>query len=136
MNKPVTPPKGDRTQDIAERDIYKILSNNRRRVTIQVLKERMPPIHIESLSDLVSNREGELSSDNPPADHEEQVRNALYHAILPMLRDHGVIEWDPESGMIETTGAFEVVAAYLNIDHRVLPPRVNRNGGKRTQARP
>jgi hypothetical protein len=134
MNKPTIPGKDARHQDIAERDVYKILSDNRRRVTIQVLKERIPPIHIESLSDLVANRESELSADNLPADHEQQVQSALYHAILPMLTHHDVIEWDSESGMIETTDTFGIVATYLNIDQRRLAPWDNRKGDKRTKA--
>jgi hypothetical protein len=121
MTPSVRPPPFHTTSVIEERDIYHILSDERRRVTIQVLQDTESPIDIETLADLVSDREVELSAGDAPGDLQRRVHCALYHNVLPLLASRDVIEWTRGQRLIELTDVFTVLAAHLNASSDLVP---------------
>jgi hypothetical protein len=73
--------KGSR---IDPREIHDVLRNDRRRLTLQYLKQRLEPVEVRELSERVA--ELEIGESPPPRDIRKSVYNALNQTHLPKLR--------------------------------------------------
>lgn len=81
------------------------LGTKRRRLVLEVLSERTPPIELDELAAEVSAREGEF--DAPPEEAIVDVAIELHHIHLPKLDEAGRIDYNPEirtvDSLIEST---------------------------------
>lgn len=73
-------------------DVHEILGNDRRRATIEVLREKVGAISLRTLSEKIAERETDQSP--PPRKVRESVYNSLHQTHLPKLDRQGVIEYD------------------------------------------
>lgn len=77
---------------IPETKIHYLLSNPRRRHTIQYLEDNRGPVTVRELSEAIA--EIETGESPPPRDVRETVYISLHQNHLPALDDQGVIEYD------------------------------------------
>lgn len=86
------------TSDISESDRYRLLSDERRRVTLDVLANRSTPIDLWDVAFDVASREQDVA--DPDERTVERVAVSLHHHHLPKMTDFGVIEYDTTSNRI------------------------------------
>lgn len=77
--------------DLTEDEYYRLLSDERRRITMQVLTERELPLTVGELAEEVAAYETGDDGPTPPA---KDVRADLHHVHLPLLDDYDVVEYD------------------------------------------
>lgn len=93
--------KGLQTHDteLQRGDIHEILRNDRRRATIEALRQQLGAISLRALSERIAERE--TGESPPPRNVRESVYNSLHQTHLPKLDDQGVIEYDRDRKTVE-----------------------------------
>lgn len=87
------------TRPLTESDAHRLLSSARRRILLDVLEDRQPPIDLDALAAAVAERElGAESSEAVPAG---QVAISLHHVHLPKLDEVGVVDYAAASNQVE-----------------------------------
>jgi|AntRauMinimDraft_3_1070383.scaffolds.fasta_scaffold00635_5 hypothetical protein len=88
------------TADLSTSDRHKVLAAERRRVALDVLSDRSTPVDLEDLAVAIARRE----TDADVVDEEivEQVAITLHHTHLPKMGELGVINYDPDSTVVES----------------------------------
>lgn len=88
--------------ELSESDRHRLLASERRRVVLDVLANRSPPVDLEDLAGAVAAREADEGRDGSDAG---RVAIMLHHRHLPILTEIGVLEYEPSSRRIETVHA-------------------------------
>lgn len=94
-------PDWSRATHLSETECHRILSSERRRETLRVLRGEPGTLALESLASSVAER----VAGTEPADPDTIERTAigLHHNDLPKLADAGVVDYDPASGLVEAS---------------------------------
>ena len=93
---------------------HRCLADERRRRVLAFLRDTTNGI--ASLEELVAHVVAH--EDDAPAPDSETVAITLYHVHLPMLADHGVIDFDERAGTVRYRPPAELARL---IDRRVTP---------------
>ena len=104
-----------RKNALPESTIYEILSNGRRRGTIQHLTERLPAetVGLHELSEAVAIEESGQSP--PPRALRESVYGSLHQTHLPKLEELGVVTYDREMGTVSLCTRARDVTLYMSV---------------------
>jgi hypothetical protein len=86
-----------RIEQLSETDRHRLLSSERRRVTLEVLAAAPIPIDVRELAAAVAVRESDGTGDV------DRVATALHHCHLPKMRDMGILDYDPETTRVAAT---------------------------------
>ena len=81
-------------------ELLKLLSNERRRLSVQILQQN-EEITVRELSELVASLELEKDIEELSQNEIKRVYTALQQSHLPKLAKAGVIEYDKSSGVIK-----------------------------------
>lgn len=87
-------------------DLFDSLSSVRRCAIVHVLNDRSPLAEDELAARLVDLRAAAET-------RREQVHVTLRHRHLPKLADAGVVEYEPDDGLVDCGPAFDAAAATL-----------------------
>lgn len=79
--------------DLTDDEYYRLLDSRRRRVLLSVLAERDDSVSVGELARRVAEAESEDDA-FASVDATSDIRIDLHHVHLPMLDDHGVVEYD------------------------------------------
>lgn len=93
--------------------IHDVLRNDRRRRTLQYLKQRLEPTSLRKLSEKLA--EWEADERPAPRDLRQSVYNSLYQTHLPKLKDVGIVEYDKDRKMVSLTERARDVDLYMDI---------------------
>lgn len=86
--------------DLTASERHRLLAADRRRLALVVLVERTAPVELDELAADVAAREAEsIATDDETIEH---VAIELHHAHLPKLASAGVLEYSPETNLIES----------------------------------
>ena len=91
--------------------VFRLLANEERRLIVKGLLEEDERLSMDALARYVVVQ----TRDDDGGVSEEEHRTAkvdLYHRHLPMLADHGIVDYDPRNGMV-TAAETESVESYL-----------------------
>lgn len=106
------------SEELSQSDIFVLLSERRRRLSLRVIRESPTPITIEALTEQVGEREYR----NPSAEVLSSVRLSLYHNHLPRLEEAVVVVYDRDQGTVRPGLNFDdVVRALERVTDRDLP---------------
>jgi hypothetical protein len=86
------------TSELSADERYRVLSAERRRLTLDVVADRTAPVGLDDVARAVARRE--TDADVPDAAAVERVAVSLHHVHLPKLSDAGVVQYDPDSNRI------------------------------------
>lgn len=90
------PPHGrSGTGELTESDRHRLLGDERRRMTLDVLEQRQSPVTLEELATGIAGREGGM--DGVDQETVERVAISLHHAHLPLMDDLDVVDYDPST---------------------------------------
>lgn len=74
--------------------VFAVLSNERRRLILEHLFSRPPPVSVSELVDLLATEE--LNGHERPEDLRDRVFTSLHHVHLPKLADSNMVDYDPD----------------------------------------
>ena len=98
---------------IPEVEIYRVLSNSRRRETLAVLWTRSDTVTLRELSETIAAAEyGEMPAPRPLR---ESVYNALHQTHLPKLDELGLVSYDPIRKSVRSRPAANHLGRYMDV---------------------
>jgi hypothetical protein len=101
------------TEPLTQDAVYDLLSNARRRFVLSYLRDRDEPIELGELSKKVAAWENETDVEELTAQQTKRVYVSLYQTHIPKLHDHGLVEYDQDSGEVELTSNVDALDTYL-----------------------
>jgi DNA-binding transcriptional ArsR family regulator len=98
---------------LPESDVYTVLSNRRRRDTLETLFRTQDEITVRELSEIIAAKEaGERPA---PRKVRESVYVALHQTHLPTLDDHGLVDYDRDRKLVRSNRRARDVSPYLDV---------------------
>ena len=83
-----------------DEDLAGLLSDPHCRYLLAYLRENANPVSVTEAVQYVVAEVTDTTPEDAPEDVQRRVRTWFHHGQLPALDDHGVIEFDPESGTV------------------------------------
>ncbi|MFQ3319674.1 MAG: putative transcriptional regulator [Natronomonas sp.] len=111
VQQPVDSPEANDALD--EGDIHDVLGNDRRRLAIEVLRERDGTGAVRDLAEVVAARE--TGESPPPRDKRQSVYVSLHQTHLPKLDDLGIVEYDADSKAVRLRDRVKEVEVYMEV---------------------
>jgi hypothetical protein len=102
-----------RNTRIAQEEIHDVLRNDRRRWTLQYLKQCLDPVDVRELSEKVAAME--IGKTPPPRDVRRSVYNALNQTHLPKLDEVGLVKYDRDRKTVVLCEDARDADIYMNI---------------------
>lgn len=99
--------------ELDENRIYEVLSSQRRRETINYLREAEGPVPIGELAEHIA--EIETGESPPPKDARKTVYVSLHQTHLPELDELRIVNYDQEDKTIEVADQFKEVGVYMEV---------------------
>ncbi|MEF8826011.1 MAG: hypothetical protein V5A27_06690 [Halapricum sp.] len=103
---------GSRYQ-LEEEQIHDVLSNERRKQTLELLKNETGAVELRSLSEWIA--EAESGESPPPKNVRQSVYNSLHQTHLPKLDRHGIIEYDVDRKTVSLRSKARRVDLYMEV---------------------
>lgn len=100
--------------ELTQAELFDVFSNARRRRTVQYLKRRGGSCSLAPLVQQVAAWENETDPENVTRTQRRRVYISLYQTHLPMLEDHGIVNWDPDDHAIDLLPSEELFEPYLD----------------------
>ncbi|ELY67162.1 DUF7344 domain-containing protein [Natrinema versiforme] len=102
----------DRTEPLAESEVFHILGNDRRRAIVQLLAEEGGQIDVSDVATEIAATE----SDTTPVPNNlyKSVYVSLQQTHLPQLEEDAVIEYDSDAKTIQPGRHFDEVLQYVD----------------------
>jgi hypothetical protein len=98
---------------LGEEEIHEILSNQRRKRTLELLKNQPGPVELRDLTDWIAEIESDVMP--PPRSLRQSVYNSLHQNHLPKLDRHGVIDYDAQRKVISLRSKARRVDLYMEV---------------------
>lgn len=104
------------TSDAPALDVlFDVLADQRRRYTLECLREFRTPMALSDLADEVASREQERPVPDIPAEEVKQVYMSLYHVHIPKMADANIVEYTQEQDMVVLTPESEHVEPFIGL---------------------
>ena len=101
-------------ETLTQAELFDVFSNARRRRTVQYLKQRGGTCDLSPLVEQVAAWENDVDADDVTRAQRRRVYISLYQTHLPMLEDHGIVDWDPDGHRIELLPNVKTFEPYLD----------------------
>ena len=98
--------------DLEQVDIHDVLSNERRQLTLQLLKENGDMMTGRELSERIA--ELETGENPPPRNIRQSVYVSLHQTHLPKLDKLDIVDYDASSKTVQLNEGAKQVASYMN----------------------
>lgn len=102
--------------ELSQDEIFAILSNPRRRYVLYFLNQHGEAIELTDLAEHVAAWENDTTVEELSSKERKRVYVSLYQTHVPKLADHGLIDYDPDTGMVRETETSRRVDQYLDTD--------------------
>ncbi|WP_225333986.1 DUF7344 domain-containing protein [Halomicrobium urmianum] len=96
-------------------EIFDVLQNERRRYVLQYLRRHGGPVELGDLATRVAAREYEVSEGDVSGKQRKRVYTTLQQTHLPKMDEAGIVAFDSDAGVIDTTPYTEELTVYLEI---------------------
>lgn len=94
-------------------EIHEVLRNDRRRLTLKYLKQRLEPVPLRDLSERVA--ELESSTTPAPRDLRQSVYNSLHQTHLPKLDGYGIVDYERDQKVVSLEARAKDIDVYMGI---------------------
>jgi len=105
----------DASKTLSNEEIFDVLHNERRRHVLQYLRQNGGPVSLGDLASNVAAAEYDCTCEDVTSAQRKRVYTTLQQSHLPRMDDAGIIEYDEDRGVIETTPQTEELTVYLEI---------------------
>ncbi|MFC7021339.1 MULTISPECIES: DUF7344 domain-containing protein [Haloarcula] len=108
---------GTRTSSdrLSKGEIFDVLQNERRRYVLQYLRTNGGPVELGNLASDVAAKEYDCVPAEVSSAQRKRVYTTLQQTHLPRMHDAGIVEYDSENGVIDTTSHTNELTVYLEI---------------------
>lgn len=106
-----SPDDGEDPDELRKEDIHTVLSNTRRRIVIECLREHGGAMDARELSERIAAVE--TGEDPPPRNIRQSAYVSLHQTHLPKLDDLDIVEYDSTSKQVELQEMSDEVAVYM-----------------------
>jgi len=103
------------TPELSTDAIYESLGNRRRRYAIHYLKQCDDPVSVRELAEQVAAWENDKPVAELTSQERKRVYIAFYQSHLSTMDGEGLVEYDPDAGVVELSGALTEADIYLEI---------------------
>lgn len=93
--------------------VFELLSNPRRRFIIAFLRQADEPVDIKEFVRQIAALENGVPLDELTDSQEKRIHVSLYQTHIPKLEDAGVLEYDPDWGLVTPGDAIRDVERYV-----------------------
>ncbi len=100
---------------VTEDDLFSLLSNQRRRFAVHLLKHEKQPVEIGTMATKIAAWENNISEAEVTGNDRKRVYTALQQSHLPAMDDAGIVSFNKARGVVEPKPALEDVELYLDI---------------------
>jgi len=107
--------RAESEEGLSNEEIFDLLQNERRRHVLQYLRQHGGPVTLGDLADQVAAAEYDCPTDDVTSAQRKRVYTTLQQSHLPQMADVGIIDYDSDEGVIETTEQTEELTVYLEI---------------------
>lgn len=91
--------------------IHSVLSNQRRRLALETLREADGPLDLRDLSEQIAA--AETGESPPPRNKRQSVYVSLHQTHMPKLKDLGIVSYDEQSKFVSLEEPMSDVAVYM-----------------------
>ncbi len=102
--------------ELTQAALFDVFSNARRRRAVRCLKAQSGSCELADLVERVAAWENDVDPDEVTRAQRRRVYISLYQTHLPMLEDHGIVDWDPDAHTIELLPSERLFEPYLERD--------------------
>lgn len=93
--------------------VFDVLSNSRRRFLLSRLQERNEPVELVELANEIAAWENETTVDELTDKQSKRVYVSVYQTHVPKLESVGLIEYDPDTGLISLAPKARQIDQYM-----------------------
>lgn len=108
-------PEHGTSDNLSKGEVFEVLRNQRRRYVLQYLKQDERPIELGDLAQQVAAWEYETNLDGVTPEQRKRVYTTLQQTHLPKMDEAGILRFDSDSGVIESTARTRDISVYLEI---------------------
>ena len=101
--------------DLSKGDVFEVLRNQRRRYVLHYLKGDGGPVELGDLAQQVAAWEYETTTDGVTPAQRKRVYTTLQQTHLPKMDEVGILTFDADRGVIESTDRTHDISVYLEI---------------------
>lgn len=102
----------DEGDTLSQNRVFDLLSNARRRFVLHYLNQQEGPIELRELADEVAR--WETGSESLTRKQRKRVYVSLYQTHIPRLADAGVVDYDPDTGLVELVDRARDIDRYIS----------------------
>lgn len=102
-------------EPLSKGEIFEVLRNQRRRYVVQFLKQDNRPIELGDLAQQVAAWEYETTLEGVTPEQRKRVYTTLQQTHLPKMDSTGILRFDSDLGLIESTDRTRDISVYLEI---------------------
>lgn len=103
--------------ELSQEEVFDLLSSPRRRFVLYYLRGADEPIELGELANEVAAWENETEVSELTSQQRKRVYVSLYQTHIPKLEEFGVIDYDPESGLVRPTDQVQNIGQYLQTEN-------------------
>lgn len=103
------------TPEISEDEMFDVLSNQRRRYVVHMLKHDSETVELGDMAEQIAAWENDIEVGDVSGVQRKRVYTALQQSHLPKMEEAGVVAFRKEHGYVEPTPALENVDVYLDV---------------------
>ncbi|NUB92249.1 hypothetical protein HT576_14620 [Haloterrigena sp. SYSU A121-1] len=104
----------DEQSELEPDDIFHILQTSRRRHVLRYLRRAGEPMTLRDLAERIAADEHETTVENLTSDQRQRVYISLYQSHLPKLDTRGIVDYDKDRGIVESTPMAAQFDPYLS----------------------
>jgi len=102
-------------EPLSKGEIFEVLRNQRRRYVVQYLKQDDRPVELGDLAQQVAAWEYDTSLEGVTPEQRKRVYTTLQQTHLPKMDSSGILRFDSDQGLIESTDRTRDISVYLEI---------------------
>ena len=100
---------------LSKGEIFDVLRNQRRRFVLQYLKRKGEPVELGDLATQVASWEYRTPCDEVSSEQRKRVYTTLQQTHLSKMHDAGIVDYDSDAGLINSTDQTADLNVYLEI---------------------
>jgi hypothetical protein len=101
-------------RELSQAELFDVFSNARRRQAVRYLKRQGGRCDLAPLVEQVAAWENDIRNDEVSRTQRRRVYISLYQTHLPMLEEHGIVDWNADAHTIELLPSTDVFEPYLD----------------------
>lgn len=101
-------------EELSQDVIFQLLSSDRRRFVLKYLSDTPGEVKLDELSTAMAAHENGIEPAAVDQTAQKRAYISLYQTHIPRMTEHGIVEYDSDSGDVRLTPKADRMLSYLN----------------------